>query len=175
MSKVNRAALQNPIAAKRNHDGSSPRARLFALLGHPYTHDGEKADTETGPVRSPPEHLFRIALSLAARERSAQVRRLTADEVEALLDIDEEAEPERRAQELRVLVQAIVDLPDLQRAILMANLLEGLSPRDLARRFGLTPDALDREMAMGLEFSARRLREATGSDSDPGARESSNE
>ncbi|UPT99666.1 RNA polymerase subunit sigma-70 [Bradyrhizobium barranii subsp. apii] len=45
---------------------------------------------ELGPVRSPKAYLFRIALNIAADRRRAEKRRLTVDEVDALLEIPDD-------------------------------------------------------------------------------------
>lgn len=122
-------------------------------------------EPDIGPVRSPKDYLLRLALSIAADQRRGQRHKLTADAVDALLDV-EDAAPARTAAELGALARAMRELPARRRAIFEAALIEKLSRGDLAKRFGVNIDTVDLEVQAALEAGARYLRHVTGKDSE---------
>jgi RNA polymerase sigma-70 factor (ECF subfamily) len=56
---------------------------------------------------------------------------------------------------LRRLQTALAELPEAQRRVLALKRVEGLSHAEIARRTGLSPAAIEKNLARGL----RRLRE----------------
>lgn len=132
---------------------------------------------ELGPIRRPQDYLFRIALNIAADRRRAEARKLTSGEVDALLDIADDApDPARTAEarsDLRLLEQVLTELPVRRRAIFKAALLEEIPRREIAKKFGVSVRTVDFEIQRALEHGTRRMQEALESGFDPGAFESS--
>lgn len=62
-------------------------------------------------------------------------------------------------QESHALQQALTRLPDAQRQVVLLHFLEGLSKTDIARRFGVNPSSVGRQ----LDRALRRLRDELGS------------
>jgi RNA polymerase sigma factor (sigma-70 family) len=166
VSDANRAALQNLLVA--NYTALSQR--LARRLGSSDSADEALQDTylrlERGPeissVRSPKDYLFRIALNIAADQRRAQARKLTDGEVDALLNIADEApDPARVVEarsELAALAQALEELPERRRAIFKAALLDSIPRRDIAKRFGVSVRTIDFEIQRALEHGQRRIK-----------------
>src|ERR1700760_3651331 len=126
------------------------RARLARRLGfchgagevlqEAYLRLGRTA--KTGMIFHPRTYLFRLALNIAADRRRSEKRRLARQEIELLLRVDQdELDPERIAQgksSVRLLVDALKELPSRRRAILVASRVEALSIPEIAARFGVS-------------------------------------
>lgn len=134
---------------------------------------------ELGPIQSPKDYLFRIALNIAADRRRAEARKLLSDEVDALLDIADDApDPERIVEarsEIAALESALAELPERRRAIFKAVLLDNIPRRELAKRFGISVRTVDFEVQRALEHGMRRLNQNSGRGFDSKSSESSNE
>jgi RNA polymerase sigma factor (sigma-70 family) len=117
-------------------------------------------------VRSHEAYLYRIAVNSALDRQRSEKRRLTAAEVEGLLDIaDETPDPEEIAlarSDLRALQAIILDLPPRQQAILLAARLEGLSRRDIAKRFRISVRLVQRELQEAQDYCAARFKRQQG-------------
>lgn len=165
MSEADRATLQNLLVENYN----SLSRRLARRLGSEESADEALQDTflrlqrgaEIGDVRSPKDYLFKIALNIAADQRRARLRKLTTDEVDALLDIADDAPtPERVVEarsELQALLRAMEELPERRREIFKAALLEKVPRRDLAIRFGVSVRTIDFEVQRALEHGMKCL------------------
>lgn len=112
-------------------------------------------------VRNPDTYLFSMAVNIASNRRRAESRRLTSSEVEALFEVaDDQPDAERVAEarsELEVIVTAIGELSERQRAVLLAARIEGTSRRDLARRFDVSERYIQRELQVAHEHCAARI------------------
>jgi RNA polymerase sigma-70 factor (ECF subfamily) len=115
-----------------------------------------------GPVRSPKSYLWRIAVNIAADRRRSEARRLTAGEVDSLLEIaDESPDPGQAAEarsEIEALKRAIAELPPRRRAIFLAVRVDEVSTRELAERFGVTKRTIEIELKQAVEHCAFRLK-----------------
>lgn len=116
---------------------------------------------ELTAVRNPDTYLYSMAINIAANNRRAENRRLTVAEVEALLEIADDAPDaanvlEARA-ELDVLVSIIGELPVRQQAILLAARLEGTPRREIALRFGVSERFVQRELQAAHDYCTARL------------------
>lgn len=131
----------------------------------------EKAVPPT-QIRSPQNYLFRIALNIAADRRRSEARRLKETEIDALMDLPDEAPDQCRVlearSELQVLERALQELPQRRRSIFVAALVHEIPRRTIAKYYGVTVRTIDFEIQRALEHGARRLNEIlepTGFDS----------
>jgi len=117
---------------------------------------------QVGPVRSPKAYLFRIAVNIAGDRRRAENRRLTAYEVDNLLDIpDDQPDAERVIEgrsEIDLLKRAIAELPERRRRVLLWSRVEGLPNREIAKRIGVTVRTVETDLKQAIEHCAQRLR-----------------
>jgi RNA polymerase sigma factor (sigma-70 family) len=176
VSEGDRAALRQLLVV--NYESLSQR--LSRRLGSSDNAQDALHDTylklegaaEIGPIRSPKDYLFRIALNLAADRRRAEARRLSVGEVDALFDLADEAPDASRVvearSELQALERAMAELPERRRLIFKAVLVDNTPRQELAKRFGITQRSVDLEVNRALAFGARCLRNLSqGFDSDP--------
>jgi RNA polymerase sigma-70 factor, ECF subfamily len=112
-------------------------------------------------VSNPISYLVKIALNIATDKRRAEARRLTTNEVDALLDIaDDNPDPARIVEarsEIIALEQALKEMPERRRAIFKAVLIENIPRRELAEHFGVSVRTIDIEVQRALEQGARHL------------------
>ena len=117
---------------------------------------------EIGPVHSPKAYLFRIALNIASDRRRAEKRRLTADEVDSLLEIPDEAPDAARViedrSEVNLLKRAIAELPERRRRVLTLSRIEGMPNREIAALLGVTVRTVETDLKQAVEHCAERLK-----------------
>ncbi len=116
---------------------------------------------DLGAVERPRAYLFRIALNIAADHRRSEHRRLARSETELLLRLeDDELDPERIAEgrsSVRLLTQALEELPARRRAIFIATRLQGRPYAEIAADFGISTRLLEREVKLALDHCRDRL------------------
>jgi RNA polymerase sigma-70 factor (ECF subfamily) len=121
-----------------------------------------EAMNDVGSIQSPKAYLFRIALNIANDRRRAESRRLTAHEIDGLLDIpDDRPDPEREAEdrsEVGQLRRAIAELPERRRIVLTLSRIDGLSHREIAARLGVTVRTVETDLKQAIEHCAERLK-----------------
>ncbi|HEV2156680.1 RNA polymerase sigma factor [Bradyrhizobium sp.] len=121
---------------------------------------------ELGPVRSPKAYLFRIALNIAADRRRAEKRRLTSDEVDALLEIPDDRPDAARViedrSEVNLLRHAIAELPERRRRVLMLSRIDGMPNREIAALLGVTVRTVETDLKQAVEHCADRLKRPRG-------------
>jgi RNA polymerase sigma-70 factor, ECF subfamily len=114
-------------------------------------------------VRNPISYLFRIATNIVTDRRRSEAHRLTAAEIDALLDIaDETPDPARVVEtrpELLALECALLEMPERRRTIFEAVLIEKIPRSELAKRFSVSVRTVDIEIQRALEHGAERLHE----------------
>lgn len=117
---------------------------------------------ELGPVRSPKAYLFRIALNIAADRRRAEKRRLTVDEVDALLEIPDDRPDAARVienrSEVNLLRHAIAELPERRRRVLLLSRIDGMPNREIAALLGVTVRTVETDLKQAVEHCADRLK-----------------
>jgi RNA polymerase sigma-70 factor (ECF subfamily) len=165
MRDTNKAALRELFLADYDNFDRQLTRRLgsadFAsdVLQETYLRLEEMKDGV--PVRSPKAYLFRIAINLANDRRRAENRRLTADEVDILLDIPDDRPNAARVVEARsdidLLRRAIAELPERRRYVLLLSRVEDLSHREIARRLGVTVRTVETDLKQAIEHCAQRL------------------
>jgi RNA polymerase sigma-70 factor (ECF subfamily) len=110
----------------------------------------------TAAVRNPDAYLYRVALNVAADARDADRRWVDKAEIEALRHRDDhELDPEEifhARQEWKTLLAALDQLPPRRRAVFLAARLEELPHREIAKRFDVSIDTVDRELKRAFEF-----------------------
>jgi RNA polymerase sigma-70 factor (ECF subfamily) len=117
---------------------------------------------DVGAVRSPKAYLYRIALNIAHDRRRAESRRLTVDEVDALLAIPDDQPNAARIvedrSELNLLGRAIADLPDRRRKVLLLSRVHGLPHREIALQLGVIVRTVETDLKQAVEHCADRLK-----------------
>lgn len=167
VSNAGRAALQDLLVASY----SSLSQKLARRLGSEERANEALQDTylrlakgqDLGHVRSPKDYLFRIALNIAADRRRSEARKLTVAEIDVVLEVADEAPDPARAAEarsdLRLLEQALAELPERRRAIFKAALLDETPRREIAKKFGVSVRTVDFEIQRALAHGTCRLQQ----------------
>lgn len=112
-------------------------------------------------VRNPEAYLYRVALSVAADNSRNDRRQIDKATIEALRRRDDaELDPEHIVavrEEWTSLLRALDELPQRRREIFIAARLDECTHREIADRFGVSVDTVERELKQALEFFAKRL------------------
>ncbi len=120
---------------------------------------------ELSTVHSPDNYLYSMAVNIARNRIQAESRRLSASEIETLLEVEDDAPGAARVVEARseldVLVGIIAELPERQQAILLAARIDGMNRQDIARRFGVSVRFVQRELHEAQVCCVERLRKLT--------------
>jgi RNA polymerase sigma factor (sigma-70 family) len=110
---------------------------------------------------NPLGYLFRMALNAAADQRQMEARYLTGGELDDLLDMGTDLlDPARVADgqfEVEALADALSELPQRRRAILIAARVEDVSLQTLAERYAISVRTVSNELKRALEHCAERL------------------
>jgi RNA polymerase sigma factor (sigma-70 family) len=122
----------------------------------------ERASAELGAVHSPKAYLVRTALNVAAdRHRSAEARRLSRVEIEALRGIADAAIDPTKGLEARLevvrLERALEELTPRRRAILIAARLQDVPLAELAAQYGVSKRMIEKELRAALLHCSERL------------------
>lgn len=109
----------------------------------------------SGPIVNPRAFLFVTARNLALnRLRHLQYERPHgADPVDPLTLVDDSISPSDStalSEELQHLAQAIQELPDRCRQVMTLRKIYGLSPKEVARRLGISIKTVEAQCAIGL-------------------------
>ena len=116
---------------------------------------------DTPPIRSPKDFIFRVAVNVAKDRRKAQKYRVSSSEIDALLEIqDESPDPARIAEsrsEIEALKRALAALPPRQREIVHLISIEGLAPKDVAKRMGVSVRTVETDFRRALKYCADTL------------------
>jgi RNA polymerase sigma factor (sigma-70 family) len=118
-------------------------------------------------IANPQAYLFRVAANLAIDHNRAEARRrLTPAEIDALLEIPDDA-PDAAAivegySEMATLRQALAELPARCREIFVLARIDGLPHRDIAARFSLSRRMVEHEILRALDHCAARLGRSIG-------------
>ncbi len=116
---------------------------------------------EGDAVRRPESFLYRIAINVAVDRHRSYTRWASRADLEAALASEEDLiDPEHivaMRSELAAILKLISALPERRRAIFRAALMEELSYREIAERFGISTRSVEREMKLALRFCSRNL------------------
>jgi RNA polymerase sigma-70 factor (ECF subfamily) len=165
MSETSRSLLMRTLLARY----ASLRGRLASRLGPDLADDALQETwirletrSDLMPVKNPDAYLFRAALNTASNLLKGDKRRLSHLEIEALLNVADEAPgPAVIAEDrssIAVVEQALSELTDRQRIIFEEAFLGDASHHDLAARFGVSVRMIQKDLKYGVDLCARRLK-----------------
>ncbi|MCK9917168.1 RNA polymerase sigma factor [Microbacteriaceae bacterium K1510] len=130
--------------------------------------------TAMGPVRKPRAYLLRTAFNLALNRVVAEKRRVTLAEVDAMLEIADDAPDPARIVEARsdvvVIQRALRELSPRRREIVIAACLDDVSLKVLAKRFGVSLRTIQIELKQTLIHLAGLLEHSPARDARHRAR-----
>lgn len=130
------------------------------ILHETYLRLGQDKADSGQEVRNVDAYLYRTALNVAADARSRDRRWVDKTTVEAVRRQDEhELDPEeilQAQQEWRELLAALNELPRRRRDIFLAVRLDGISRIEVAGKFGVSTDTVDRELKQAFDYFAGR-------------------
>ena len=122
--------------------------------------------TEIGAIQRPQSYLYRMALNVAVDRHRSSSRWSDKAELEALLRADDnQLDPEHivsMRSEMAALERSLAQLPARRRAIFVAALVEELSYRDIAKRFGMSLRSVEREMAEAFDHCGKSFEKTPG-------------
>ncbi|HDS1038896.1 TPA: RNA polymerase sigma factor [Stenotrophomonas maltophilia] len=111
--------------------------------------------------RNPVSYLFRMAINAAADQRAARSRLLTSSEIDALLDEEvDHIDPSMVAfgqAEIEALSDALGELSERQRSILIAARLEQQPIDEIAALHGVSSRMIGKDLKKALQHCAGRL------------------
>ena len=122
------------------------------------------AGADRSRIRSAEAYVFQVAANLlrdrARREKHQVAYRgeLLADEAFGVDPISPERIVDGR-QSLRLLVEALQELPELTRRVFICHRLEAIPRSSIARAFRISEAAVDRHLAKALAHLTQRVRE----------------
>ncbi len=123
---------------------------------------------EAGPMPSPRAFVFRVATNIAKDRLRAERRHARGAEMTAALDVPDPAPgPARETQarlDLKVLENAIRELPKRSRDILIASRVEGLTHQAIADRLGISRRTVLYELERAAKHLAARLKDYNRTD-----------
>jgi RNA polymerase sigma factor (sigma-70 family) len=166
MTETSLAALRRLLVLRYDDLKLRLTRRLgSADLAHEILHETwlrlDRSDS-TAAVQSHDGYLFRAAMNTALDRQRAENRRLTAAEVEGLLEVvDESPDPAQIAEtrsDLRAMQTIMLGLPPRQHAILLAARLEGLSRQEIAQRFRISVRLVQRELQEAQDYCTVRFK-----------------
>jgi RNA polymerase sigma factor (sigma-70 family) len=119
----------------------------------------------TASVRQSDAYLYTIAINIALDRLRAEARRLTTDEVEALIEVPDDAPDQMQIaedrSEWRLLETIMLELPPRRRDILLAARLDDMPRAEIAKRFGISVRLVQRELLEAQDYCAARLNRST--------------
>jgi RNA polymerase sigma-70 factor (ECF subfamily) len=147
--------------------GDFVTALARGLVADPHRADDVAQDTFLAALSNPPRDASRLRAWLAAvtrnfarqstrRDGRAHGREKVAARDEVTLSTAELCEREATR---RAVVEALIDLTEPQRVVLLLRFYDGLPPRDIARRLALPVETVRTRIKRGLAELRRRLEE----------------
>ena len=117
--------------------------------------------SDATPVRSPSDYIFRTAVNVAKDRQKSQNYRVSAGEVDVLLDIsDDSPDPARiveARQEIEAFKRALAKLPARPREVLRSISIEGQSPQEVATRLDVSLRTVESDLRGALRHCAEGL------------------
>lgn len=117
--------------------------------------------SDTVSIRSAASYVFRMAINVAEDRRRSDHRHLNSAEIDAILDIPDEA-PDAFSvvadrHEFDEFNKALAELPARRRSVFMAVHVEQLSHDEIAERFGINKRTVAFDLQHVMEHLGRRL------------------
>ena len=114
--------------------------------------------TDAVPVRSPVDYIFRTAINIAKDRQKAQKYRVSASEIDALLDVcDDGPDPARVVEarsEIEAFKRALAGLPERPREVLRSISIEGKSAHEVAERLQVSVRTVESDLKLALSHCA---------------------
>jgi RNA polymerase sigma-70 factor (ECF subfamily) len=117
--------------------------------------------SDSAPVRSPADYIFRAAINVAKDRRKGDSRLLSANEIAAIVDIPDES-PDSFAivsdrLEFDEFSKALSELSDRRRRVFIAAHIEQLPHDEIAKQFGINARTVAFDLQHAMEHLSRRL------------------
>lgn len=116
---------------------------------------------DDGFIRNPMAYLFRAAFNTALNQRRSGNDRLSESEVEALLQVPDDAPDSLRILEAKsdaVLLKDILkELPPRARGMLLAARLDGWTRQQIADHFGISVSLVGKELRWAEDYCLSRF------------------
>jgi RNA polymerase sigma-70 factor (ECF subfamily) len=117
--------------------------------------------SDAEPVRSPADYIFRTAINIAKDRQKAQNYRVSASEIDALLDVcDDGPDPARIVEarsEIEAFKRALAELPPRPREVLYSISIEGQRPQEVAARLQVSVRTIESDLKSALRHCADTL------------------
>jgi RNA polymerase sigma factor (sigma-70 family) len=117
--------------------------------------------TDVEPVRSPADYIFRTAINIAKDRQKAQNYRVSATEIDALLDVRDEgpdpAEVAEARSEIEAFKRALAELPPRPREVLCSISIEGQRAQEVAARLQVSLRTVESDLKLALSHCADML------------------
>ncbi|MHC2255534.1 RNA polymerase sigma-70 factor (ECF subfamily) [Bradyrhizobium embrapense] len=162
MAEVNRVRLRGQLAD--NYDGLVKKLtrRLgssdFAYEALHETFLRLERVTDAVPIRSPADYIFRIAINIARDRQKAQNLRVSATEIDSLLEVSDDGPSPARIVEARSDIEAfkraLAKLPERPRDVLYRITIEGQTPSDVATCLGVSVRTVESDLKLALSHCA---------------------
>nr|WP_249126360.1 RNA polymerase sigma factor [Bradyrhizobium sp. U87765 SZCCT0134] len=114
--------------------------------------------TDQVAVRSPADYIFRTAINIAKDRQKAQNYRVSASEIDALLDVSDDCPDPARVVEARSEIdgfkRALEALPSRPREVLRSIAVEGASPQAVATRLQVSLRTVENDLKTALQHCA---------------------
>jgi RNA polymerase sigma-70 factor (ECF subfamily) len=112
-------------------------------------------------VRSPVDYIFRTAINVARDRQKSQKHRVGTGEIDALLNIvDEAPDPARIVEawlEIEAFKRTLAELPARPREVLQGIMVEGRSPQVVAQDLGVSLRTVESDLREALASCAKGL------------------
>lgn len=117
--------------------------------------------SHVGAIDRPDDYLFRIALNVASDRRRSERRHLRMDEVDALLNIADDA-PTAAAvvagrQDIEILDRALQELPPRMQHVFSAAMVKRQADSEIAAELGVSSRTVEIDLSNALKHCAHRL------------------
>ena len=116
---------------------------------------------EATRVQSPAAYIFRTAINIAKNRRKAQSYRVSAAEIDALLDVrDDTPDPARVVEarsEIEAFKKALAELPDRPREVLRRMSIEGKTAQQVAGELDVSVRTVEVALREALQHCAKSL------------------
>lgn len=117
-----------------------------------------------GPVKSPDNYLYRIALNVAEDQRRVERRqRISPIQIESLLGLADDAPtPEQTVlarSDLKLFRAIVGELPERRREIFMAARIGHMSHQEIADCLGISRQLVTKEIDLALRHCLARMKE----------------
>lgn len=165
MSASNRSILQTVLAA--DYDGLVRRLTRkfgcsdFASETLHETFARLDGVPDTTVVQSPKDYLFRTAINVGKNRRRAERLRASAAEVDAMLDVADDAPSPvqiiEAQSDMDTLLLTLAELPLRVRKTFEAALFENQPYPQIAEELGVSLRTVERDVQLAIEHCARRL------------------